>query len=235
MLVIGCPVQHRAWILPAWADRIEKAAAGVVDDIVFVLVGNKGNDPETYQVWKDWDRERSTVWVDVEEPARDGSRYWHGPRFAHMASLRNQLLDEVRRIKPDLFLSIDSDILLHPDHLASMIQNLHERSWDAIGGRCYLGSGTIYPSWMRCLRPDGESVTRQDATGCFKVDVIMALKLMTPKAYYVDYRFHSKGEDIGWSIDARRAGCTLGWDGTVVSKHVMSPSLLDVFDPRSGF
>jgi hypothetical protein len=63
----------------------------------------------------------------------------------------------------------------------------------------------------------------------------MAAKLMTPDAFRVDYEFDLQGEDVGWSRACARAGLTLGWEGRVISKHVLAPHLLTTRDPRVGF
>jgi hypothetical protein len=106
--------------------------------------------------------------------------------------------------------------------------------FDAVGSRCYMtASGTRFPSWARLLPSGG--LQRTDSDGTFAVDVIMALKLMNPAAYNVDYRFDPQGEDIGWSQACTEAGVRLGWDGRVVAKHVLAPHLLTPRDSRVGF
>jgi hypothetical protein len=81
----------------------------------------------------------------------------------------------------------------------------------------------------------GGGLIRVDGRGCHKADVIMAVKLMSPAAYNVDYEVHRQGEDIGWSIAARKKGVKLGWDGRTVSKHLMTKDALDKIDKRVGF
>jgi hypothetical protein len=71
--------------------------------------------------------------------------------------------------------------------------------------------------------------------GCFPVGVIMAIKLMTPPAYNVDYEWNHQGEDIGWSLAALARGLKLGWDSRTTTKHVFYPHLLDEVDPRCGY
>lgn len=94
--------------------------------------------------------------------------------------------------------------------------------------------GTHCPSYAKFKR-DGTGLLRQNASAVFKVDVIMAIKLMKPQAYNVDYAADTRGEDIGWSINCRNEGLKLGWDGRVTNKHVMLPELLEPVDKRVGF
>lgn len=226
-LLIGCPVSHREWILPTWFSHINRAAevAGVEPRFVFVC---HPQDPS-------WDCVTFDAPDAVMIPAAchrgNDHRRWNPQRYQEMVDLRNLLLGAVRLQEPDLFLSIDSDILLHPDQLKFMIECLDR--FDAVGGRCYMTStGTRFPSWGRLNRGN---LQRYDAEGTFPVDVIMALKLMTPAAYRVNYGFHLQGEDIGWSLNATEAGVRLGWDGRVIAKHVLAPHLLTPIDPRVGF
>jgi hypothetical protein len=67
------------------------------------------------------------------------------------------------------------------------------------------------------------------------VHVIMAAKLMTPKAYGVDYVYDSRGEDIGWSLAVRQQGMHLAWTGKTMSKHCMERTELSKVDKRVGY
>lgn len=225
--MVGCPVAHREWILPTWLRHVTAAAdvAGLEPEIVLLC---SRQDPSWNCV-----AERVPDATLIEAPfhrPRD-DREWNPPRYLQMVELRNRVLAAVRQSGPDLFLSLDSDILLHPDHLKFMIEALDR--FDAVGGRCYMtSSGTRFPSWARLARG---SLQRIDSEGTFAVDVIMACKLMTPPAYNVDYRFDLQGEDIGWSTACTERGLRLGWEGRVISKHVLAPHLLTPRDARVGF
>jgi hypothetical protein len=227
-LIVGCPVSCREWVLPTWFAHVERAAelASLQPSYTFVCHPN--------------DRSRNVLIehapaatiVPASFHRGNDERRWNPPRYQQMVELRNQLLGAVRDQSPDLFLSLDSDILLHPDQLKLMIECLDR--FGAVGGRCYMtSSGTRFPSWGRLTR-DG-NLQRSDSDGTFPVDVIMAIKLMTPAAYNIDYVLDIQGEDIGWSRAATRAGVRLGWDGRTIAKHVLAPHLLTPRDPRVGF
>jgi hypothetical protein len=227
-LIVGCPVSCREWILPTWFAHVERAAelAGLQPTFTFVC------HPDD----RSWSclLEHAPTATMVTAPFRRGrdERRWNPERYLQMVDLRNQLLETVRAQQPDLFLSLDSDILLHPDQLKLMVECLDR--FDAVGGRCYMtSSGTRFPSWGRLTRHG--NLQRTDAEGTFPVDVIMACKLMTPPAYAIDYVLDIQGEDIGWSRAATQAGVRLGWDGRVIAKHVLAPHLLTPLDPRVGF
>lgn len=167
-----------------------------------------------------------------EDGGRVDRRDWCEARYHHMVWLRNVLLAEVRRLEPRWFLSLDSDILLAPGVLANLLETAE--TYDAVGGKCYMTpDGTMCPSYADTINLYG--MRRDDTDQVIPVDTIMAIKLMGPAAYAVDYQFHFHGEDLGWSAAVKAKGLSLGWDGRVASKHVMSPEVLDKLDPRCGY
>lgn len=234
MLMVGCPVWKREWIMPRWFDHVEEAClnAAVVPHYVFVTDTFK-DDTAPLLIQEAGRRGRCYDLIHHEQRDRQDRRDWSPKRFEVMVELRNLLLERVRRYEPGFFLSVDSDILLHPQALTSMLEETHR--FDAIGGKCYMGGGRSLPN---CGNVDvnGALKNRTDGDGaCFKTSVIMALKLMQPAAYKVDYEHHHKGEDIGWSLACRAQGVTLGWDAKVCSKHVMKKEQLDKVDKRCGY
>lgn len=223
----------RGWILPAWFKHVRKACVQAAVRPSFMFVAPRG-DVDTLAVVHEQiaiGGERLLI-LDSAEPLRTDVRVWGQERYTHMARLRNQLLEGVRVLAPSLFLSVDSDILPHPDVVANLIET--SRTFDAVGGRLYMTpTGVETPSYGMWKRDGG--IRRADAEGVFKVDVIMALKLMTPQAYHIDYRDHRHGEDIGWSRACQEAGVRLGWDGRVINKHVLHPTMHGVPDKRLGW
>lgn len=227
-LVIGCPVAHREWILDRWFDHVEAACdvAGVKPRYVFAVDLDDASWPIIAE------RAGNVTVLPVPNAKGDDTRVWHERRYRYMVDLRNLILRAVRELEPDAFLSLDSDILIHPQHIESMIEGLSR--FTAVGGKCYMTpGGTKSPSWGRIGRDGG--LQRIEAQGLFAVDVIMAIKLMSPAAYAIDYAIDLQGEDLGWSRHARRSGVHLGWDGRYCSKHVMRPDLLDPVDDRVGY
>jgi hypothetical protein len=225
-------VVSRAWILPAWFEHVRKACAQVRMEPSFIFVAPR--EDETVAVIEEQVAIGGEYFLilDSAEPLRRDVREWGQDRYTHMTRLRNQLLEGVRVLAPPMFLSVDSDILLHPDVIANLIQTAER--FDAVGGRLYMTpTGVQTPSYGMWKR-DG-AIRRADAEGVFKVDVIMALKLMTPRAYHVDYQDHRHGEDIGWSRACQEAGVKLAWDGRVINKHVLHPKMHGVPDKRVGW
>lgn len=251
MIVVGCPVFDRAWILDQWFDHIQEAAfnAGLANEIIYAFVGDRERDPAT---WKIIDERcgidevyefgkpapvaaiSRCLEAQVPEFKPNDTRYWDYPRYQRMSDLRNQLLRLVRSMQPDYFFSVDSDILVHPDQFKELIGVAREEEWDAVGGKVYLSkTGYRAPSYAMVSRQG--ALQRRDYHDVRPVHVIMAVKLMTPKAYAVDYIPDTQGEDTGWGFAARSAGLRVGWTGRVCSKHIFERRLLDVPDRRVGW
>lgn len=234
-LVVGCPVRQRAWILPRWFDHIEDSVERLNVAPTFVFVVDP-QDLETGEciLQEASKRRREVVLVPAQDEDRQDVRVWNEERYHHMVYLRNLLLSSVRTIGPDLFWSVDSDMLVHPEALEYAIDGLYR--FDAVGSRAYLsyGQDTRCPNWANYTRSGGLQRQNMD-NGCFPVGVIMAIKLMTPPAYSVDYEWNHQGEDIGWSLAAKKKGLKLGWDSHTTSKHVMERTMLDKVDVRCGY
>ena len=221
--------------MSSWFEHVERSVDAVEGFVPhYVFVGDPRTDPGTFaeidRLCLLYGRDRDVV--EIEEEFRPYKRIWNTPRLRHMAHIRNVLLGHVRKLEPDVFWSLDSDILVAPGVFDSASAMLGE--YDAVGTKCYMSSNRAAPSFAMLPSP-ARGLLRPDSEGQLKVDVIMASKLMSPAAYEIDYVVHPQGEDVGWSILARRSGLELGWDGTVCSKHVMEQRNLDTIDPRCGY
>jgi hypothetical protein len=229
-LVVGCPVAHRGWVLDAWFDAIEDSCELAGVSPMFAFVVDRG-DPCLGIIER---RAQNRVVEVVDRSKGTDARRWDPKRFAYMVGLRNELLGLVRAVEPQRFLSVDSDILVHRELVGALIADLDNDHYDAIGGKCYMTqTGVKFPSWGRISRQG--SLQRYDAISFFPVDVIMAIKMMGPRAYRVDYEFDLQGEDIGWCKACARNGLRLAWDGRVASKHLLTPKMMGRLDARIGW
>jgi hypothetical protein len=220
--------------MPAWFDHVEKACqrADVEPSYVFAM-GDQDPTLPVIDLARSY-LQRSVTIVGTDEAPTPDVRDWGEARFRHMVEIRNLLLAEVRRAGPDLFLSLDSDILVHPDAIADLIESTAR--FGAVGGAAFMSeSGEFFPNCGWVLGMTGFSRRYMEHRGVIPVDVIMAVKMMTPAAFAVDYAYRPDGEDIGWSLAAAAAGVRLGWDNRHCSKHLWSPASLTRFDERSGF
>ncbi len=242
-ILVGCPVLRREWIISYWFDYVEAAVPDGVE-VEYVFVVDPRDPTKTVIDRRVNGLQRQVHYVDVVDRVKEpGPEHgWAQPgALEKMVTLRNYLLGEVRQVQPDLFLSVDSDILLHPQQISNLVEVLEtdERKFDAVGGKVYLSPGKDNPSWAYYNAERG--LRRLDIGYVGPVDVIMALKLMTPQAYAVDYEYEKNGEDIGWSLACKDKGLKLGFDGRIASKHVMAKKglngddLIRQIDKRCGF
>lgn len=232
-IAIGCPVKNRAWILPRWFEYLDEAFAEIDVEPRFIIFCGTSTDG-TLPLLGELVQGRDAFLASVTEGPLTGDRVWNTRRYSELAQLRNELLREVRDYAPDYYLSIDSDILIAPGVLPNLLSDMDQ--FDAVSGKVYLSPPpyTAVPNYG--VWSQAASMQRNgDTVGPCPVDVIMALKLMSPAAYGINYAGNDHGEDIGWSKRAKEAGLKLGFDGRIISKHVMRPDLLDEIDLRVGF
>lgn len=228
-LVIGCPASHREWCIKQYLDHAAESATVAGFEPSFLFVPGH-NDSEMLSIIHDSGYE-CEIW-DIQNLRESDRRDWCDRRYHQMVELRNALLARVREIRPKFFLSLDSDILLDPKAITSMMELT--ANYDAVGGKTYMTSGgTKCPSYGMITR--NGRMRRSESDQVLKVDVVMAIKLMNRAAYHVDYQFHDQGEDIGWSLNCKRKGLLLGWDGRVPNKHLMNQGQLNRVDNRIGW
>lgn len=245
MILVGCPLARRDWIITHYLEYTATAIDRTGLDYRFIFLGDVASDP-VFPALDIWCAEHNTSALKIQsvhDTPAERAHAWHAEDYYRMAALRNQLLQEVRKIQPEYFLSLDSDILLAPQTVTQLLETAEK--FDAVGGKCYMtppqskpkryGITTEKrsPSYGK-LKRNG-NFTRSEASGVFQVDILMAIKLMSQKAYDIDYTYDHRGEDLGWSQNCRNAGLKLGWDGRTVNKHVWSPRHLYEVDDRVGW
>lgn len=242
-LVVGAPVHQRAWILPDWLHHLTRAIEHHEDpqdldwdDIVLLFNYGPSNDA-TLEILREAERMRPwSVEVLVDETdEHHADRRWSFARYEVMARLRNDLLARVRELAPAHYLSLDTDILLPDGAVHDLLYDFEdERGFDAVAPLLYMTpQGKRYPNAMRL-----ESGTRPKEMHAVTMlqEVVFAAVMMGPRLYSeVEYAAHSRGEDIGWGLNARQKGMKMGLNPNVVCKHVMKPELLDAVDVRIGW
>ena len=235
MILVGCPVRKRDWILPAWKQHIDIAMQRAFPDfdIKYLFVVGK-DDSECRELISSWSDSSYRI---VEENPKQDVRSWNSGAYMHMVDLRNCLLEEVRYENPDFFFSIDSDMLMHPDSIVNMYETYLSHDTWAVGGKAFLSMGgkhhPTFGNWVD--KAQRSNFRRNESDQVMLVDILMAIKMMDRRAYNIDYCYHKNGEDLGWSSAVYSAGGTLWWDGRITNKHVMTPSMLGSIDARCGY
>lgn len=237
-LILGAPVANRAWALPAWFDHLA-AQSRPPDGVVFVHSGHRGDE-----TWEALRHGAALLGLDhvrvVHDPAPAHER-GDPARYATLARLRNRLLAEARLFEnPDVFVSLDSDVLLTDP---STLENLE--------GHLHAGADTASPVlWLASdHQPDSEAynagwwATTDTGSGdrafyrrpvaaipwgeTVQIDVPMAAVAMNRRVLdRCRYRWHECGEDLGFAQDLDLIGARCVWDTTLVAKHVWSQAEL---------
>lgn len=232
-IVAGCPVAERAWILQEWIDSLRGQRLDRGDELEIVCLYTRSHD-QTLSVLQ----RNEVITVVSPLPSRPYDRmlahYWsyQDHEYEYMASLRNDLRSIAIALQADLFLSIDSDILFKTkEDLQSLIDTMRAYAAHAVAPLVNMEKyATNSPSWnWMDLRFDGVGGVRPDVSvspskvSPFRVDVIMAAMLLDRRAQMIPWKNHPQGEDIGWSIKARRADLKLVIDSSVECEHRMRP------------
>lgn len=232
MLVVAAPVHQRAWILPSWLDHLANQEG--VDPKQVTLVLNYGTSTDdTLHILESEDRFARVVVLHDTDHEHQAYRAWNPNRYEVMAQLRNTMLDHVRLMQPqpDHFLSCDTDILLPPHALRTLLDKIG--NYDGIAPATYMTTvGTDYVNAMNDEhnRPPGDWMGRTS-----EQYAVFGAVLMTPELLRVDYSCHAMGEDLGWAANVRAAGLRLALCGEVLAKHVMNEEMFQAVDARVGF
>ena len=122
-ILVGCPISSdRDWVIREYRAYLE-AAADVADvEIDVLFLAYREDDPQ----WlRDAYPSAHIEFTDLH--SSPGDHHWSQERYHHMAALRNELLTYVRDREPEIFFSLDSDILLHPLAIKSALGIFNEQ------------------------------------------------------------------------------------------------------------
>lgn len=222
MIVVGAPVHERGWILPRWLDCLAEQG----EELTLVLNYGPGED-DTLDIIKS--ETRFPVTIIESDVKHTKNREWNMPRYEVMTRLRNDLLDVVRDLKPDFYLSLDTDMLMPSHCIRTLVETIEP--YHGIAPLTFMTQqGTDFPNWLR------EDLTRPSYVphGVTEMYAVFGTVLMTPALYGVDYAPHRWGEDLGWAANVKKAGLRLAMNADVRVKHVMYQHALNVFDDRVG-
>ena len=251
MLLIGCPVYKRNWILPYWFSCIQRQTYGIKNIGFIFELGS--NDQETFDFLINWQKKNSNINIfdikirdDISHHAHEeGSRRWSFSKYENMVSMRNSLLNRVKEIQPDFYYSLDSDILItNPNTIDFLTSHIVSGKTDAVNTLMYMTPfGVDYPSVMSWVNGTNYEKAHRNTDyplgTFFKTDVIMAGKMMSKDVYNnTNYRFHTQGEDLGWSADCAEKGYSLHCASYIYTPHIMGQEELRKFlsegDSRSS-
>lgn len=217
-VVIGCPVKNRAWVLKHWINAIYEQ--GIDVKIVCLL---SPSEDETESIL----RQGGVEIIHDTEVGRTASQIdthlWKEDGYAYMARTRNRLKEWVLNYGADVFFSLDSDIILPENGLATLLTSLE------------LHGGVVAPAVNMALNDRVWNMMAFTGTGAERnppdprfgpVDAVMAAMIMDKDAMQCDWTGHPRGEDIGFCLNAERLGITRWWEPAVRCTHLMRKCVL---------
>lgn len=218
-------------------DWLTSVLAQDYPDISYYILANDLK-PEMLEVLKDGIDDRCIL-EHVElgnKPDRRGHRHGRKTKYARFATIRNLVLDYVLNTDAVYFVSIDSDVITHPDTVSRFVAHMQQRPeygmiaaivnntrWGK--GRRYpqavYNFGRLHPPRMKtCIHlrkfPRGEFID-VDYTGaccCIRME-------MLHKHPEIRWGEHVQGEDLYICDRIREAGYKIGVDTSLVTLHQM--------------
>jgi hypothetical protein len=239
-LIVGCPVANRAWALPHWFQCLANQTRQP-DGFVFLHSGHIGDD--TWRAIQDG-CERHHFDSHVQHDERAPHARHDNDRFATLADLRNQVLALARGdMHADLFLSLDTDVMLEDPHTIERLLGMLGHGCDLASCATFLHHAASNPNvdheifWAYnagWLNPPGAKGFRRPLPGeldwdaVYRIDIPMAVWLGERAVLDCRYDWHESGEDIAFAWALQDAGLKCHWDTGLRAKHYWQESHLKV-------
>lgn len=221
-VLLGAPVRDRAWILPRYIASIKRLDLTEIE-LSTLFIANDCTDNSEHLL-----REAGfDLFTSNGLPTRTAGSVRGDYSFAHLANLRNILVERFLQTDNDYLFSVDTDILVPPDGLQRLLN--HRRP---------------ICSMLLCNEdgPRGQrahNIMQRDDMGVYRhllkwapgtlirVDLTGAVYLIHRSVLEAGVRYAAfpSGEDIPFCLDAQRRGFTLWCDTSLTPVHAMAPGL----------
>ncbi len=238
-ILLAAPVRDRAWILPAYLERLTDLdlPEGVQLDAYFLVNGDLGDGSvEILKRFAEAMDGRMGVVVEryMAPPPAPPTRETHNRMniFSYLAGLRNTTIDRALTNGYDYLLSVDSDILMP----AWTLQRLLAHGRDVVAAALVNDEFWNLPAPYRAYNmlrkadfpgPDGVQaylhVADMPDSGLIEVDVTGACFLIARRVLEAGCRFdnHPAGEDVPFCQAVQAAGFRLYGDAGLRVDHMM--------------
>lgn len=222
-VMLGAPVRDRAWILPRYIRHInQQDLTDIRLDSLFIA--NDCSDDSVAVL--------EAAGYLVEEcddlPTRTDGSVRGEYSYAHLANVRNLLIDYFLESDNEYLFSADTDVLVPPHGLRRLLD--HRR--DICSMVLCNQRGPMGHRAHNILRRDPSTggyrhMFRWLRGGLIPVDITGAVYLVHRRVLEagVRYRSHPGGEDFPFCEEAQRAGFTLWCDTSLTPVHVMAPGV----------
>lgn len=222
-VMIGCPVRNRAWILPRYLEALEAMDYPHQDREYCFIVNNSTDGTETllHQFARNAFSPVKICVVNFNHPRGEQRGEYC---FKNLAYLRNLLLNQFVLSECSYLFSVDSDIIVPPHALSSLIEHGCDIISALVPNGELLKDGKIF----NILRKAGngryvhikdfprEKILEVDVTGAA---CLIHRRVIERGARYSDIY---GAEDIGFCEEARSLGFKIFCAPFVECEHVMS-------------
>lgn len=225
-IFLGCPTRNRQWVIYDYLEAIRHIQYPK-DSIVLNFLVNDSTD-NTEQIIRDFISRMAPAYkrafVDVIKTGTIPDSRDSATRtviYSHLASMRNKWT-QMRNGDEDYILSVDSDIIVHPQ----IINRLLDAKKDICSA---LISNDIAgrSRYFNILRFNGNSIQHlqpQEPRGLLKVDITGAVYLIKSSVLNnqeICYGYDQGGEDIYFCRKCREFGVEMWCDTSLELEHRM--------------
>lgn len=238
-ILLAAPVRDRAWILPAYLERVAdlELPEGVELDAYFLVNGDLGDGSvEILKRFAEVMDGRMGVVVEryMTPPPAPPTRETHNRMaiFGYLAGLRNTTLDRALQNGYDYLFSVDSDILMPSWTLRRLLSAEKDVVAAALVNDEFWNLPPRYRAYNMLRRADYpgmdgvqafQHVTDMPDSGLIEVDVTGACFLIARRVLEAGCRFdtHPAGEDVPFCQAVQMAGFHLYGDAGLRVDHMM--------------
>ena len=210
MIVIGCPVRNRAWVLPEYLQAIS-----AIDwpDKRYLFVENNSTDGTRKLLQRFSPGPLSSMYDHHPDNPPDHRRGWcaKDDQHAYLAKVRNYFLYMFHFTNAEYLLSIDSDIIASPDILQKLMPLANQQTIVGAAVSNIPGKpldGNTAGNFMFLSNGKAHHPMSHKLSGLLRVDVVGACYLI-PRAVLeagVRYEAHPQGEDVAFCMNAIAKG-----------------------------
>lgn len=231
MIIIGCPVQNRDWILPYYLDHIYKLDYDKKEIILVFLVNDSLDN--TLNILLDFQRKHESEYNGIiinnaiyGLKPDDRNKGRNSQSFHQFTVVRNRWIEIIKGINADWVFSIDSDILVPSNSLKKLISNNKDICSMLVNNSLHrMGFGKDCFNIMKLggLSKDKYAhIMEFELNSLFQVDVTGAAYLIRKNVFNnTTYQYHNQGEDIGFCRNARMNGYEIWCDSSLYANHIM--------------
>ncbi|NPV54133.1 MAG: hypothetical protein HPY71_11505 [Firmicutes bacterium] len=223
MVVIGCPVRNRDWIIGEYLDHIYNLDFPK-DDLSLCFVINDSTD-RTKEILMSFAREHKDEYRQIRILEHDlgqieDQRTWNVRKkiYVSLAELRNILVEQALDMEADYLFSVDSDILVPPYTLKELIV----ADKDIVSAQIWNDPSKVFPNIMAHRNGSITHYLDFPKNALFQCDVTGAVYLLKKKVLEeVRYCYHEQGEDVGFCLEAKKKGFEIWANSKIACKHMM--------------